>query len=722
LAQAAPGQAPAATDFVEGEYWALIIGIDEYAGLPPGKQVLAGKPGAEAIERVLKDRYAFAREQIKKLLDGQASRGGILRQLRGYIRDTQPNDSLLIYFAGHCQVDAASKEVWWLPADATEDDPTSFISLSDMQKMLAQIPARHVLLLADSCISEGFLGASRISGTPTVRDVFQKKSRWVLGSGDLFPKPEGDPRRAAPSAFTSAAVKALQDYQDVYTTPLHIAEILMKQLPPAAAIALKNQPLAGVGDDGGQFMFRLDGASITATAIDRKVPVPAEDARLAGLQQQIEATRALSLPQNIKDQAIAALQRQLDAVQKEIEAKKAPTDPQRAVEQARIEAARKEEEARLAALKQEAEEAARQAELRRQQEEQRFAALRQQEEQRIATLRKEAEVAARQVELKRQQEDQARQAELKRQEEEAAKRLTAERDRFAALRQQEEQRLAALRKEEEERLAQMRAQQQAAPSAGAQTVVARVTTPTIPKPPVVGPRPEDLTSMVLIPAGDFLMGSGPRDGNPDETPQRKVSLNAFHIDKYATTVGRFAKYLEATGADPPEYWNMINVAAEGDYPVVGVDWDQAQAYCKWAGKRLPTEAEWEKAARGTDGRKHPWGNDAPTPQFANVGRGGTFGYTKSLEKVGTYEAGKSPFGIYEMIGNVWQWTADWYDRSYYQNAPEKNPKGPEKGEFKVIRGGSWAKVPLVFRVAARHRAAPTSQTTNIGFRCAKDGP
>jgi len=253
-------------------------------------------------------------------------------------------------------------------------------------------------------------------------------------------------------------------------------------------------------------------------------------------------------------------------------------------------------------------------------------------------------------------------------------------------------------------------------------VVARVTPPAIPKPPVVGPRLEDLTQMVLIPAGEFLMGSGPRDGNPDEMPQRKVFLNAFHIDKYSTTVGRFAKYLEATGADPPEYWNMVNVTADADYPVVGVDWDQAQAYCKWAGKRLPTEAEWEKAARGMDGRKHPWGNDPPSPQFANVGRGGTFGYTKSLEKVGTYEAGKSPYGVYEMIGNVWQWMADWYDRSYYQNAPEKNPKGPEKGEFKVIRGGSWAKVPLVVRVAARHRAAPTSQTTSIGFRCAKDGP
>lgn len=251
--------------------------------------------------------------------------------------------------------------------------------------------------------------------------------------------------------------------------------------------------------------------------------------------------------------------------------------------------------------------------------------------------------------------------------------------------------------------------------------MARIPTPTPTPPRVTPPRPEELTPTVLVPVGEFIMGSSPRDGNADETPQRKIFLDAFYIDKYQTTVGRYAKYLQATGAAAPAYWNLANPAADGELPVIGVDWDQAQAYCKWAGKRLPTEAEWEKAARGTDGRKHPWGNQAPTPQFANYGRGGSFAYSKSLEKVGSYESGKSPYGAYDMIGNVWQWVADWYDKNYYQNMPDKNPKGPEKGESKVIRGGSWARVPLVVRAAGRNPAAPSSQTTSIGFRCAKDG-
>jgi formylglycine-generating enzyme required for sulfatase activity len=238
------------------------------------------------------------------------------------------------------------------------------------------------------------------------------------------------------------------------------------------------------------------------------------------------------------------------------------------------------------------------------------------------------------------------------------------------------------------------------------------------KRPITPARPEDLTPMVLIPAGEFTMGS-PRD-NPDERPQKRVVLDAFHIDKFETSVGRYGKYLVATGDTPPELWGQVNPNLDGDLPVVGVDWDQATRYCKWAGKRLPTEAEWEKAARGTDGRNYPWGNTGQPTQFANLGKGGTFGYTKSLTKVGSYETGKSPFDVYDMIGNVWEWTADWYDARSYQTMPDKNPKGPETGKERVIRGGSWARVPLVSRTSARLKAAPSSQTNTIGFRCAKD--
>jgi formylglycine-generating enzyme required for sulfatase activity len=858
LAQAGPGAASPGSPFIQGDFWALVIGINEYPSLPPSKQLLTGTASAQRIVRILRGQYGFAREAIKDLYDRQATRSGILRTLRSYTKEVQPNDSLFIYYAGHCLVEEASKETWWLPADAQEDDVTSYISLKDLQTLLAQIPARHIFLVADSCFDETLLGANRIAGTPTVREAYQKKSRWLLASGVMAPAPEGGPGRPGPSPFTSAFLQMLGNNQEAYLTPIHIAVALTKRLPEAARRGMKYQPLAGVEDDGGQFVFRLEGAAPPATLA--KIP-SLEDPRIVALREQLAATQALSLPQAIKDQAIAALRTQIQGIEKEIAEKQAEAkrrdEEQRlaalqrqqqeeaqqrsrqatevaarqaalrrqeeekrlaelkrqeeeaakriaalqkqAEEQARqaerrrqeeeqarqAELKRQEEEAakRIAALQKQAEEQARQAERRRQEEERRLAALRQQqgaaqqgeaqkqaeeaarqaelkrqeEEQarqaelkrqeevaanRIAALQKQAEEQARQAEQKRQQEEQARQAELKRQEEEAAKRIAAlqkqveeqarqaerrrqeeerrlasERERLAALQKQAEEqaRQAELRRQEEERrLAALRTQQEAA-------LVARVSPPAAKPPTVVGPKPEDLTPMVLIPAGEFIMGSDPREGNADETPQRKVFLEAFHIDKFETTVDRYARYLAATGVEPPEYWNRADPVADKDLPVIGVDWDQAQGYCKWAGKRLPSEAEWEKAARGTDGRIHPWGNEGATQQFANYGRGGSFRYGKSLENVGSYESGKSPYGIYDLVGNVWEWVADWYDKDYYENAPIKNPKGPEKGQYRVIRGGSWSKAPLVVRAAGRNRAAPTSQTTSIGFRCAKDG-
>jgi formylglycine-generating enzyme required for sulfatase activity len=596
LAQAAPGAGQAGADFVQGDYWALVIGVNEYPNLPPGKQLMAARPGADGLVRVLRSRYGFAREQIKTLYDSQATRGGIVRQLRDLRQTAGQDDSIIIYFAGHCQADTQSKDVWWLPSDAQEDDVTSYLSLSDLPAILGGIPARHLFLVADSCVPDEMVGVNRIVGTPTVQEVYQKRSRWLLSSGSVFPVPEGGQRRAVPSAFTATLLKNLEENQGAYLTPPHLIALLAKQLPAAAIQAMKSGPIAGVGDDAGLFSFRLDGATPTP---DLRVP-SLEDPRLASLRGQIEATeRLVDLPQDVRNAAAASLKGKLEAIEKEIQAKKD----------------------------------------------------------------------------------------------------------------------AEARRAEEQRLAALRAQQ---PQQGGPTLEARVTKPVVPPPTVGPPKPEDLTPMIPIPAGEFLIGST-TGGNPDEMPQRRVTLDAFSIDKFETTVGRFAKFLQASGADAPEYWNMVNVQTDGEFPVVGVDWDQAQAYCKWAGKRLPTEAEWEKAARGTDGRMYPWGNTGQPQQMANLGKGGTFGYGKSLTKVGNYESGKSPFGVYDMIGNVWEWVADWYDKSSYQGMPDKNPKGPEKGEQKVIRGGSWARVPLVSRAAARNRAAASSQTTSIGFRCAKDG-
>jgi formylglycine-generating enzyme required for sulfatase activity len=227
---------------------------------------------------------------------------------------------------------------------------------------------------------------------------------------------------------------------------------------------------------------------------------------------------------------------------------------------------------------------------------------------------------------------------------------------------------------------------------------------------------KDGAPMVLVPAGEFMMGSN--DGEGDERPVHWVCLDAFSIDKYEVTTTRYAAFLQATARRAPERWNEVSHVSDGERPVIGVDWHDADAYCRWAGKRLPTEAEWEKAARGPDGRKYPWGNEEPTTRHANFGKSSWNGYT-TLITVTEQEAGKSPYGAYGMAGNVWEWVADWYDKTYYQNSPDRNPTGPASGQAKVLRGGSWGNNPRAVRSATRNGLYPTDRYDNRGFRCAK---
>ena len=223
---------------------------------------------------------------------------------------------------------------------------------------------------------------------------------------------------------------------------------------------------------------------------------------------------------------------------------------------------------------------------------------------------------------------------------------------------------------------------------------------------------KDGAPMALVPDGEFAMGSDLVD---DEKPQHRVYLNAFYMDTYEVTVGQYAKFLEA----PPD-WNIMNQARHQKRPVANVDWADAATYCKWAGKRLPTEAEWEKAARGTDGRTYPWGNEVRTRLHATFGKLDTskddLGWNShaALTPVGLLEDGKSPYGIYDMAGNVWEWTSDWYDKNYYQSSPSQNPEGPSSGEFKVIRGGSWFNDPQALRSALRGNDKPSYRLHNSG--------
>lgn len=231
----------------------------------------------------------------------------------------------------------------------------------------------------------------------------------------------------------------------------------------------------------------------------------------------------------------------------------------------------------------------------------------------------------------------------------------------------------------------------------------------------------DGAPMVLVPAGEFVMGAPEGVGEADERPEHRVRIDAFYLDKYEVTVARYDKFLEATGWMRPVNWYQLELSEVGDRPVVGVSWNDAQKYCEWADRRLPTEAEWEYAARGTDGRRYPWGDAEPDAKLANYARTWSYDYYKKrLEAVGSREASKSPFGVYEMAGNVWEWVADWYDAKYYARSPEKNPPGPESGTLKVLRGGSWNFSTQYLRATVRLKYEPTAREADVGFRCAQD--
>ena len=233
----------------------------------------------------------------------------------------------------------------------------------------------------------------------------------------------------------------------------------------------------------------------------------------------------------------------------------------------------------------------------------------------------------------------------------------------------------------------------------------------------------DPVPMVIVPGGPFLMGSESPKGRADEWPQRSVHVDTFAIDQVEVTNERYMTFVATTGhrSPPNPYGTGVLVSAKGieQLPVVQVTWYDAKAYCAWAKKRLPTEAEWEKAARGTDGRMFPWGNETPSPTRANFDR--EWVDDKTLHAVGSLSGGESPYGIKDMSGNAREWVQDWYAPDYYANAPDKNPQGPDKGIVRVIRGGSWHSPQSDITATARGRGGFALQTHGTGFRCVRGG-
>jgi serine/threonine-protein kinase len=276
------------------------------------------------------------------------------------------------------------------------------------------------------------------------------------------------------------------------------------------------------------------------------------------------------------------------------------------------------------------------------------------------------------------------------------------------------------------------------------TATATITTTSIPTPTI--PPGATIVSesdgmvQVHVPAGEFWMGSSLNDIGShrriwwdangsytetswfeDEEPQHKVYLDAYWFDQTEVTNGMYARCVNAGICDLPSkitsYTRSIYYGDDAyvSYPVIYVSWHDAQAYCEWAGRRLPTEAEWEKAARGVDGRKYPWGDDLPSCSIVNYEP-----CDRDTDYVGSYPDAASPYGALDMSGNVYEWVDDWYDEEYYDRSPLSNPQGPTNGDTKVTRGCSWLCYGIYLHAAIRGDAAPDKHGFTRGFRCAQD--
>jgi formylglycine-generating enzyme required for sulfatase activity len=227
-------------------------------------------------------------------------------------------------------------------------------------------------------------------------------------------------------------------------------------------------------------------------------------------------------------------------------------------------------------------------------------------------------------------------------------------------------------------------------------------------------RKNDAGVVVRVPQGEFLMGNRDTERTPLE---HQVYVSEFLMDKTGVSWGQYKKFAAATGIPlPPHrpYWGILD-----DHPAVYVTWEEAKTYCEWAGGRLPTEAEREKAARGTDGRKFPWGNEEPKDRLGVFRQ--SWGYDSTGSVYG-HAAGASPYGLLNMGGNVWEWCADWYDGDYYETSPYRDPKGPATGRAHVVRGGSWDSRPTVLSASCRSWGHRGYRDGDFGFRCAMNNP
>jgi formylglycine-generating enzyme required for sulfatase activity len=588
-----------------GTYRALIIGINDYQdnAIPDLKTAVND---ATELSQVLTASFGF--QGVVVLTDAQANESNIIRELRKLALQSKENDSVLIYYAGHGELDKITGSGYWVPQNAKGGDPSTYMNNAVIQQYIKAIPARHVFLVADSCFSGTLFGEAR--SLPPINNKFyatlyKEKSRWGMTSGNLTPVE--DSGSGGHSIFAYHFLKELKESEKPYLTPRDIYQRIGPVVRNNSEQMPITKPIRNTGDEGGEFVFiRM--------------------ARLAMPEKAEAQTLPVYSPPPTKKES------ELDRILREAKEKKEK------VEQAKLRAEKHNEEI-----------------------ESYYAKLEGVDKMEESALSSESKAKAWSGFIKKYGGSNPRQ-------EDATKRL------------EHWQKMARLPIEE-------RGKKQA------------------PK------------GMVPIPGGEYMAGADPSKGYAEcvklggtckqswysvEGPEHRVLIDDFFMDVYEVTQ---ADYERVMGSNPSKFKG-------GNRPVESVTWHEAKAYCEKVGKRLPTEAEWEKAARGGTTTAYYWGNDS----------GSNYAWYGEDWKRGHHPVGqKKPnaFGLYDMSGNVWEWTADWYDESYYRNVSRNNPKGPSNGKKKVLHGGSWTGLAVNMRSATRSRMDPTERRYDFGFRCAK---
>ena len=754
-----------------GTVWGVFVGVSQYQNR--ALNLTYADRDAHSLYIFFSEHFAgrISPDHFRLLINEQATRGRVLQALSETLRLAQPEDLVVISLAVHGLPDAAGNDLYFLAHDTDPNYPEDrAISQYDLIKQIQRSKARKIVLMLDACHAGSFgnfpmamRGASsaEVNRMLTTLGQVQDGIAVLTSSSAAEQSQEGEQFCGGHGAFTCALLEGLQGKADSDRNGLvQIRELFdftyrqVKQLtkglqhpaiegrydnglPLATTLTPEEQKLVGMPKKEmkytdyealkakAEYQLKLERAWQAVDGIAKMQELP-PDSRLSAINQFLqdfpEDNRYRSEAGKLVDQIrVESKQREMDQ-QKVLEASRAKSAKQERIDQAwkslqgNVQQGNTNPKDRLLALNQFLEEYPTDNRYRSEAER-----LVQQTQQEVTK-----QDLQRQKQLEASRAQAAYQSKLEQSwsavRGSAAQSTTDPENRISSINQflQEFPNDNRHRAEAEKLVEQF---QREADQKKAKDV-AKVD---IARPPAYdttkdtdGNIPREITAsdgapMVLVPSGEFIMGSSAAS---DERPAHRVSLDSYYIDKFEVTNARYAKYMEAvTTQQSPHQWSAVKLNEDGDRPVIGVSWADAEAYCRWTGKRLPTEAEWEKAARGTDARKYPWGDEEPREGIANFGRCCGWSGFGLLAKVGTNQAGQSPYGVHDMAGNVWEWVADWYDSQYYKTSAAQNPKGPGAGRDKVIRGGSWSNRGGDVRATIRDKVPPTYRNYSIGFRC-----